>query len=803
MDTQNNKKEKEKGVDKKSGLKQGKIAKLLWIIFGCGVLSVFLVFLLIALGVIGYMPPIADLENPIDKYASQVYSADNKTLGTYSQSKENRIYSSYDQLSPYLVQALVATEDERYYSHSGIDAYALVRSVVKRVILQQKSGGGGSTISQQLAKLLYSEPAESVVERALQKPIEWVIAVQLERYYTKEEIINLYLNKFDFLNNAVGIQSAARVYFNKTPLELNLEEAATLVGMCKNPSSFNPRRASRLEATRGRRNVVLQQMYKGDYITKNQLDSLTRLPLVLNYVRADHKDGLAPYFREYLRMAMTAKKPVLSNYASWQEEQYKRDSVEWETNPLYGWCNKNQKSNGKPYSLYTDGLKIYTTIDSRMQMYAEESLEDHMKKTVQPAFNKEKRGKAYAPYSRSEANKIDELLEKAMRQSERYRKMKDAGTSESDILKTFKKPVDMKVFSWNGEVDTVMTPMDSIRYHKGFLRSGFMAMEPNGQVKAYVGGPNFKYFQYDMVNLGRRQIGSTVKPFLYSLLMEEGMTPCDQMLYDQVTLIAENGKPWSPRGIKTKMIGQMVSVKWGLQASDNMVTAYLMGRTSPYNFVRMLRAYGMTGKIDPVVSMSLGTPEITIAEMVGGYSAFINKGIRTAPLYVTRIEDQHGNVVANFEPRVYEVFSELTYVKMIDMLRAVVDGGTGNRLRWRFNLKGPMGAKTGTTNSNSDAWFMAFTPQLIGGTWVGGDEPSIHFDSMSEGQGAAAALPVFGMFMQKVYADSSLGYSVDEQFIKGVGDPCQGTTSVSDSLLNAANVDLQVGGGIDDMFDFQ
>lgn len=796
MDKQEQKKEK-------SGSKQKSIVKILWIIFSAGVLSVVLVFALIASGAIGYMPPIEDLENPIDKYASQAYSADGKLLGTYSQSRENRIYSSYDQLSPYLVQALVATEDVRYYDHSGIDAYALARAVVKRGILQQESGGGGSTISQQLAKLLYSEPVKSVVDRVLQKPIEWVIAVQLERYYTKEEIINLYLNKFDFLNNAVGIQSASKVYFNKTPIELSIEEAATLVGMCKNPSQFNPRR--RPDATKGRRNVVLDQMYKADYITKTQLDSLKQRPLVLDYVKVDHKDGLAPYFREYLRLTMTAKKPVLSNYAGWQLEQYKRDSVEWETNPLYGWCEKNQKPNGKPYSLYTDGLKIYTTIDSRMQGYAEEAIEEHMRKTVQPAFNKEKRGKSYAPYSYSESKKVDELLDKAMRQTERYRKMKDSGASENQIFQAFRKPVDMKVFSWEGEVDTVMTPLDSIRYHKSFLRSGFMAMEPNGQVKAYVGGPNFKYFQYDMVNSGRRQIGSTVKPFLYSLLMEEGMTPCDQWTYDQVTLMTEDGKPWTPRGIRSAKIGETVSVKWGLQASDNMVTAYLMGRTSPYNFVRMLRAYGVTGKIDPVVSMSLGTPEITIAEMVGGYSAFVNKGIRTSPLYVTRIEDQHGNIIANFEPRVHEVFSELTYVKMIDMLRGVVDGGTGSRLRWRFNLKGPMGAKTGTTNSNSDAWFMAFTPQLIGGTWVGGEEPTIHFDSMNEGQGAAAALPVFGMFMQKVYADPNLGYSADVEFNKVDGNlnPCQGASSVlNDSLMSADSIEIQQAGGIDDMFDF-
>jgi len=793
--------EKQQKKKEKPRTGQKRIAKLLWTIFGAIVLSVFLVFALIASGIIGYMPPIEDLENPIDKYASQAYSADNILLGTYSQSKENRIFSSYDELSPHLVDALVATEDVRFYDHSGIDAFAVGRAVVKRVILQQESGGGGSTISQQLSKLLYSPPAENVVERALQKPIEWVIAVQLERYYTKEEIINLYLNKFDFLNNAVGIQSAARVYFNKLPKDLTIEEAATLIGMCKNPSQFNPRR--RPDATKGRRNVVLDQMYKANYISKAELDSLKQLPLKLDYVKVDHKDGLAPYFREYLRMAMTAKKPIRSNYAGWQQDQYSRDSLEWENNPLYGWCHKNEKPNGKNYNLYTDGLKIYTTIDSRMQVYAEMAMEEHLSKTLQPAFDKEKKGRSYAPYSSTVAKKTDSLIYNTMKLTDRYRSLKKQGLSDSEIHKIFQKPTDMKVFSWNGDIDTTMTPWDSIRYHKSFVRSGMMSMEPNnGHVKAYVGGINFKYFQYDMVNLGRRQIGSTVKPFLYSLSMEEGMTPCDQFIYNQVTLITENGIAWSPRGIRSDKIGEPVSIRWGLQASDNMVTAYLMGRTSPYNFVRLLHTYGITGKIDPVVSMSLGTPEVTVAEMVGAYSAFTNKGIRVNPLYVTRIEDAHGNVIANFEPRVQEVFSELTSVKMLDMLRAVMDGGSGGRVRWRYNLKAPMGGKTGTTQNNSDGWFMGFTPKLITGTWVGGEEPSIHFDRMSEGQGASTALPIFALFMQKVYEDQSLGYSVEDQFTKVDGDPnpCAGT-SMSQDLMNADTIEIQEG-GIDDMFNY-
>lgn len=795
---------KEKRTGKpSSSKKRSKLIVVLWAIFGVGAIAVLSVFGLIAMGVIGYMPPLEDLENPIDKYASQVYSADNQMLGTYSQSKENRIYSSYDQLSPYLVQALVATEDARFYSHSGIDLQAVGRAMVKRGLFQQESGGGGSTITQQLAKQLYSPPAENVVERLLQKPIEWVIAVKLERYYTKEEIINLYLNKFDFLNNAVGIQSAAKVYFNKLPKDLKIEEAATLVGMCKNPSMFNPKR--RLDAARGRRNVVLGQMYKAHYITKSQLDSLTNLPLVLDYIRADHKDGLAPYFREYLRITMTAKKPDKANYAAWQTDQFTKDSTEWENNPLYGWCHKNEKSNGKSYNLYTDGLKIYTSIDSRTQKYAEDAVREHMSNDLQPKFDKEKKGRPYAPFSASVAKKVDDLLHRSMTQTDRYRALKKKGLSEDEILAIFKKPIDMKVFSWDGDIDTTLSPWDSIRYHKSFLRAGFMAMEPNnGQVKAYVGGIDFKYFQYDMVNIGRRQIGSTVKPFLYALSMEEGLTPCDQMLYGPQTLITESGQQWTPRGGRASKYGSMVTIKWGLQNSDNLVTAFLMGRTSPYDFVRILKSFGITGKIDPVLSLALGALDVSVSEMAGAYTAFTNKGIRVEPLYVTRIEDAYGNTIVQFEPRIKEVFSELTSVKMLDMLRAVMDGGTGSRIRWRYNIKAPMGGKTGTTQNNSDGWFMGFTPKLITATWVGGEDRSIHFDRTNEGQGASMALPIFGLFMQKVYADPQLGYSVNDQFNKVAGDPdpCVGSTGV----LGGNNLDSQYdadskGGGIDNMFD--
>lgn len=786
----------------KSAQRAKTIVRYLWIAFFGGISIVFLTFALIAIGAIGYMPPIENLENPIDKYASQVYSADNELMGTYSQSKENRIYTSYEELSPFLVKALVATEDERFYGHSGIDLYAVARAIIKRGIFQQKSSGGGSTISQQLAKQLYSPPAGTVSDRLLQKPIEWVIGVQLERYYTKEEIINLYLNKFDFLNNAVGVQTASKVYFGKDAKDLKLEEAATLVGMCKNPSQFNPVNKRKVDATRNRRNVVLEQMYKVGYITKAELDSVRQLPLILDYNKVDHKDGLAPYMREYLRLVMMAKRPDPNNYAMWQAEQYSNDSLEWETNPLYGWCNKNKKSDGTPYNLYIDGLKIYTSLDSKLQTYAEEAMAEHMSKELQPLFDKEKKGRSYAPFSRDVIKQVDSLLFKSMRVSDRYQNLKKQGWAEAEIIKNFRQPAEMTVFSWNGEVDTIMTPLDSIRYHKSFLRSGLMAMDPHtGQVKAYVGGINFKFFQYDMVNRGRRQIGSTVKPFLYTLAMEQGMTPCDQMIHGPQVLDAGAGKTWAPKNGNTKMIGQPVSIQWGLQNSDNWVTAYLMKLTGPYSFVRMLHAFGVTGKIDPVVSLALGVTDVSIAEMAGAYTAFINKGIRTRPLYVTRIEDSFGNTIVNFEPQFQEVFSELTSVKMLRMLRAVVDGGTGSRLRYRMGLKAPMGGKTGTTQNNSDGWYMGFTPKMVVSTWVGGEDRSIHFDGTYLGQGASMALPIFGNFMKKVYADTSLGYTQEDDFNKAASnlDPCAGSgLAIDPNLIDAS--DVQSGGGLDDMF---
>lgn len=750
-----------------------KVVKILWIFIALISLVCVFIFFSIAKGWIGYMPPVEDLENPNYKFATEVFSEDGKVLGTYSYSKENRVFVGYNDLSPNIINALIATEDVRFAEHSGIDAYALTRAVVKRGILMQKNAGGGSTITQQLSKQLYSPSADNVMERLFQKPIEWVIAVKLERYYTKEEILTMYLNKFDFLNNAVGIKTAAFTYFGCEPKDLKIEEAATLVGMCKNPSLYNPVRYN--ERSRGRRNVVLDQMRKAGYITEAERDSLQALPLKLKYNRVDHKEGLATYFREYLRGVLTAKKPDKANYRGWQMQKYYEDSLDWENNPLFGWCEKNTKKDGTKYNLYTDGLKIYTTLDSRMQQYAEDAVTEHLKE-LQGYFFKEKKGAKKAPYTfRLTQEQVDEIQGRAMRLSDRYRIMKKAGATEAEIKKAFDTPEEMSVFSWEGEKDTIMTPMDSIRYYKFFLRAGFMSMDPrSGHVKAYVGGPNYHYFQYDMAMVGRRQVGSTIKPFLYTLAMENGFSPCDEVRHVEYTLIDENGKPWTPRNANKKLIGDMVTVKWGLANSDNWITAYLMSKLNPYNLKRLIHTFGVRNRdIVPSVSLCLGPCEISVGEMVSAYTAFPNKGIRVAPLFVTRIEDNDGNVLATFAPEMQEVISVSSAYKMLVMLRAVVNEGTGGRVR-RLGVKADMGGKTGTTNYNADGWFMGFTPSLVSGCWVGGEDRDIHFDTMLHGQGASMALPIWTKYMVKVLGDKSLGYDENETFQLPEGyDPCK------------------------------
>lgn len=765
----------------------------LWGLLAVGVVAAAMAFVAIWNGWIGYMPDIENLQNPINKYATQIFSVDGKVLGTWNLNKENRVGVGYEELSPNVVRALVDTEDKRFYKHSGIDFYSLMRAIIKRGIFQQTSAGGGSTITQQLAKQLYSNHARNSMERMLQKPIEWVIAVKLERHYTKEEIIALYLNYFDFLHNAVGIKTAAKTYFNKEPRELSVCEAATLIGLCKNPSYFNPVRYA--DRCLGRRNVVLQQMYKEGHLTEDELAQYSAEPLKLDFHRTDHKEGTATYFREFLRQYMTAQKPTRRDYPAWNRNQFFYDSLAWVSDPLYGWCNKNHKRSGQNYNIYADGLRVYTTINSRMQQYAEECVYNHVAKTLQPIFDKENSKKANAPFSGElTAKQIDDILNRSIRQSERYSVMKNGGATEEEIQRAFRTKTDMTIFTYHGERDTMMTPLDSIRYYKSFLRAGFVSMEPQtGAVRAYVGGLNYSHFMYDMVTSGRRQVGSTIKPFLYSLAMENGFTPCDLAPNEEHTYIVA-GKPWTPRNSGKARYGEMVTLAWGLAQSNNWISAWLMNQLSPQQFVGLLHDYGIRNPdIHPSMALCLGPCDISVGEMVSAYTTFVNNGIRTAPFYVTRIEDNEGNLLAEFQPRMNEVISSESAYKMVGLLQGVIDGGTGSRVRNRYNVPGPIGGKTGTTNRNSDAWFMGFTPQLVSGCWVGGEDRDIHFQSMASGQGAAAALPIWATYMNKVYADKTLGYSPEASFNIPEGfSPCgnDSTSTHIDSLY-----------GIDDVFE--
>lgn len=720
-------------------------------------------------GYIGYMPPVEGLLNPEDRFASRLFTSDGVEMGRFYQSRNNRVYADYSEISPNVINALIATEDERFMQHSGIDIMALSRVLFKTILLRQKNSGGGSTITQQLAKQLYSPESDGLMDRFIQKPVEWAIAVKLERYYTKEEIIKMYLNQFDFLNNAVGIKTAAHVYFNTTPDSLKIEQAAMLVGMAKNPSLYNPVRADRKDAAVGRRNVVLQQMLKADLITEAECDSLCALPLDVKFTKVDHKDGIAPYFREAVRLMMQAKEPRRGDYPDWDQQRFVDDSIQWATNPLYGWVEKNPKPDGTKYNIYTDGLRIYTSIDSRMQKYAEEAVIDHLKNTLQPQFDREKGSRGPYTTNSAELGQLTprKLIDRAIRQSERYRVLKNAGMSDAEIMEEFDKPVDMTVFSYDGgQVQKTMSPRDSVVYQKMFLRAGFMSMDPlTGQVKAYVGGPNFHFFQYDMAGVGRRQIGSTVKPFLYTYAFEEGFTPCDMFLNAQPSITLPTGEVWAPRNTGHARIGEMVDLYWALTNSNNWISARLMSELSPSTLARTMHTFGITNHLDPVVSLCLGPCDVSVREMVTAYTAFSNKGLRVDPIYVTKITDNNGNVISEFTPQYTEVMSQEAYFKMVNILQNVINSGTGSRLRRApYNITAVMGGKTGTTNYNADGWFMGFTPNLVSGVWVGGDERYIHFNRMAQGQGAAMALPIYGLYMKKVYADKSLPYSQTLQF---------------------------------------
>ena len=744
--------------------KYWKFFVIFWSVVLVGIIGVFVFFWLISAGKLGFMPTFEELENPNNRFASEVYFADGPIMNRYFE-KENRKYIEYREIPQSVIDALIATEDVRFYDHSGIDVRGLFR-VAKGLLTANTSAGGGSTISQQLAKMLFPRESDlNVFELAIRKFREWVIAVRLEKSYTKEEILTMYLNKYDFLNLAVGISSAADIYF-QVPLDsLKVEQAAMLIGMAKNSSYYNPVR--RPELTLNRRNVVLSQMYKYDKITREECDSLKQLPLGLNFKRVDHKEGLATYFREYLRLFMTANKPDRKRYRDLS--QFRLDSIAWETNPLYGWCKKNVKVDGSHYDLYSDGLKIYTTLDSRMQKYAEEAVREHLSQDLQPLFDKEKVKKLRPPFSNDMTPaEIEEVLDRSIRQSERYRVLSKQGMSFKEIRKTFDQPLKMQVFTWSGIRDTVMTPLDSIKHYKSFFRSGFMVMQPQtGYIKAYVGGPDYRYFMYDMVSAGKRQVGSTIKPILYTLAMQEGLGPCDKVPNIPQTFILPTGEPWSARG-GTKRQGEMVTLRWGLANSENNISAWVLKQFTPEAVAQMAHKMGITSFIDPVPSVFLGTAEITVKEMVAAYSIFANKGVYNSPLPVYRIEDKYGNVLQEFRPESREVITENTAYLMCNLLEGVVTGGTGVRLRYKYKLMNPMGGKTGTTQKHADGWFMGVTPDLVGGVWVGAEDRSIHFQNLANGQGASMALPIWAKFLLKAYADPRLKMS-DRPFDRPAG----------------------------------
>jgi len=728
----------------------------LWKIYFVVFALMILFFVGVYFGLLGKIPSFRTLENPETNIATEIYTSDGVLMGKYY--VENRTLSEYHELSPYLVQALLATEDIRFYKHAGVDIRGVMRVVVKTILGGQRSSGGGSTITQQLAKNLFKRPDNINTLKLISiKMREWMTAIKLERNYTKEEIIAMYLSTVEFGNQSFGIKSAAKTYFDKTPRDLTIEESALLVGMLKAPTRYNPLRNP--ENAKKRRAVVLAQMMKYGFITPKQFDSLNALPL-LNENKIsiqDHQTGIAPYFRDYLRVLMTASEPQPEQFSS--EYDYEVAQKEWEENPLYGWCNKNKKPDGSPYNLYTDGLKIYTTIDSRMQKYAEQAVAEHLGKRLQKQFEREIKHYRYAPFTGAINQKeVDKLIKLSIKRSDRYISMKKAGFTDEQIDSAFRTPVPMRVFSWNGEKDTTMSPLDSIKYYKWFLRAGFMAVDPvSGHIKAYVGGLNYKYFKYDHVTRSKRQVGSTFKPFVYATVISDGQfTPCSKVPLLPVTIDLGNGETWTPKNSGDFKEGTLVNLRYALAMSINWVSAYLIKNTSPEAVIRLARKMGIKSYIPPVYAIALGVPELSLYEMVAAQTTYANHGIFTEPIFVTRIEDRFGNVLAEFKPRHQEAMSAETAYLMIELMKGVVDYGTGARIRSTYKIDYPVAGKTGTTDNNSDGWFMGITPGLVAGAWVGGEDMQIHFASTSLGQGANMALPIWALFMKKVYKDPSL-----------------------------------------------
>ena len=722
---------------------------LLWLIITSPFFGLFLLVNLTALGVFGDLPTFEQLENPNNNLATEIISEDGVILGKYF--FENRSKANYNEIPENLINAFISTEDVRFRNHSGIDGRALLRAI-HGALTGKSSSGGASTITQQLSKMLFTEKPSSGIDRVMQKLKEWIISGQLEKRYTKDEILTMYLNRFDWVNNAVGIKSASQVYFNKAPIDLNVSESAMLVGMLKNPSYYNPNR--RMELTEGRRNIVFSQMKKYEVISDSLYDTLVQQPIILNFNKASHNEGLAPYFREYFR------------------------------GELKKWCATHTKPDGTNYNAYTDGLKVYTTINSRLQQFAEEGMRTHMS-SLQKDFNNHWKGYTKAPYPDDfEWEQIDEIIDQGMRRSERYRKLKKAGKSIKVIKSIFKKKVQMTLFSWDGEIDTLLSPRDSIKYNKFFIHSGMMSMDPKtGHVKAYVGGINYKHFKYDHVKIGKRQVGSTFKPFLYSLAIQEGYTPCSEVsnvpvVFDKTRWRLE--KDWVPKNSGDEFDEMSLTLKFGLANSINTVTAYIMKQFGPHAVVDLAKKIGIHSKILAVPSLCLGTFDLSVYEMVGAYSTFVNKGVWTEPIFVTRIEDKNGVVLEDFLPKTQEAMSKETADLMVRMLQGVVDGvyspaagvtrGTGVRLRFKYGFENEMGGKTGTTQNQSDGYFMGITPNLVTGVWSGCEDRAAHFRTIHYGQGANMALPVFAEYMQRVYADTleSGIYPIDFDIPKSV-----------------------------------
>ena len=768
---------------KKTGVSP-KMIKWIWCVALAPFAFVGVLLLLTALGVFGRMPSFEELANPRSNLATEIYSEDGKVIGTFF--VQNRSYVQYADLFPSdstlrirldgyevppIVAALISTEDIRFRGHSGIDIPSLARVAVKTLLMQNTSQGGGSTITQQLAKNLFPRDTArnrgAVVRKAklvTAKLKEWITALKLEYNYTKEEIAAMYLNTVEFGSNAYGIKSAAHTFFNKEPDELNVQEAAVLVGVVNAPTRYSPVRNP--DNALARRNLVLSRMEEAGALTRRQRDSIAALPIVLNYRPVSHNEGSATYFREMLRLVMNAERPKRSQF--YNEWDYDQAVKEYDENPLYGWCLKNRKADGTPYNIYRDGLKIYTTINSVMQSYAEQAVQRQMEKEIQPKMDAQYRS-TKTLFIGADREERERIMRHAVRYSDRYREMKNAGASEKQIQAAFDKPCDMKVFTYKGERDTLMTPRDSILHHKRIMRAAMVALDPRtGFVKAYVGGPNFRYFKYDMAKQGKRQIGSTIKPFVYTFAIDHlGMTPCTMVPNLPTTIETANGTAWSPKEAgNVEYDGVLHPLSWGLARSRNNYSAWIMKQAKqPAAVADFIHNMGIRSYIDPVPALALGSSESNVFELVSAFSTFANQGVHTDAIFVTRIEDRQGNLIASFIPQSQDAISERTAYTMLTMLQGVVNAGTAGRLKWQFGFNDvEIGGKTGTSNQNRDAWFMCVAPKLVAGAWVGGEDQSVHF--VRGGEGSVMALPIVGDFMKRVYDDGRFGIGRGDQFLR-------------------------------------